>query len=32
MYVINPFQFFFGIKGHVALDRNLGPGYDTLLL
>ena len=23
---------FFGSKGHVALDRNPGPGYDTLLL
>ena len=23
---------FFGIEGHVALDRNPGPGYDTLLL
>ena len=23
---------FFGIKGHVALDRNPGPGYNTLLL
>ena len=23
---------FFGSEGHVALDRNLGPGYDTLLL
>ena len=22
---------FFDIKGHVALDRNPGPGYDTLL-
>ena len=22
----------FGSKGHVALDRNPGPGYDTLLL
>ena len=22
----------FGSEGHVALDRNLGPGYDTLLL
>ena len=24
--------YFFCIKGHVALDRNLGPRYDTLLL
>ena len=23
---------FFGSEGHVALDRNSGPGYDTLLL
>ena len=23
---------FFGIEGHVALDRNPGPGYDTILL
>ena len=23
---------FFGSEGHVALDRNPGPGYDTLLL
>ena len=23
---------FFGSKGHVALDRNPGPGYNTLLL
>ena len=22
----------FGSEGHVALDRNPGPGYDTLLL
>ena len=22
----------FGIEGHVALDRNPGPGYNTLLL
>ena len=22
----------FGTEGHVALDRNPGPGYDTLLL
>ena len=26
MIVINPFE------GHVALDRNSGPGYDTPLL
>ena len=30
--LINPFMYFLGIKGHVALDRNLGLGYDTLLL
>ena len=23
---------FFGSEGHVALDRNPGPGYDTMLL
>ena len=23
---------FFGLEGHVALDRNPGPGYNTLLL
>ena len=23
---------FFGSEGHVALDRNPGPGYDTLFL
>ena len=28
----NPLLCFFGSKGHVALDRNPGPGYDTLLL
>ena len=28
----NPFKCFFGSEGHVALDRNPGPGYDTLLL
>ena len=30
--LINPWNCFFGIEGHVALDRNPGPGYDTLLL
>ena len=30
--MINPLKCFFGIRGHVALDRNPGPGYDTLLL
>ena len=28
----NPLECFFGSKSHVALDRNLGPGYNTLLL
>ena len=28
----NPLQCFFGSEGHVALDRNPGTGYDTLLL
>ena len=28
----NPLQCFFGSEGHVALDRNPGPGYDTLFL
>ena len=27
----NPLPCFFGSEGHVALDRNPGPGYDTLL-
>ena len=31
-YRFNPFWCFFGSEGHVALDRNPGPGYDTLLL
>ena len=31
-WLINPFEGFFGIEGHVALDRNSGPGYNTLLL
>ena len=30
--LINPFKCFFGIKGHVALDRNPGPGYNTIRL
>ena len=29
--VINPLECFFDIKGHAALDRNLGPWYNTLL-
>ena len=28
----NPLLCFFGSENHVALDRNPGPGYDTLLL
>ena len=28
----NPLYCFFGSEDHVALDRNPGPGYDTLLL
>ena len=28
----HPLWCFFGSEGHVALDRNPGPGYDTLLL
>ena len=28
----NPLLCFFGSEGHVALDRNPVPGYDTLLL
>ena len=30
--LINPLECFFGIKGHVALERNPGPGYNILLL
>ena len=30
-YMINPLNCFFGSEGHVALDRNSGPGYTTLL-
>ena len=30
--LINPLYCFFGSEGHEALDRNPGPGYDTLLL
>ena len=32
MIWFNPLQCFFGSEGHVALDRNPTPGYDTLLL
>ena len=31
-WLINPFECFFGREGHVALDRNPGLGYNTLLL
>ena len=30
--MVNPLKCFFGIEGHVALDRNPGHGYNTLLL
>ena len=30
--MINPLKCFFVSKGHLALDRNPGPGYNTLLL
>ena len=30
--MINPLLCFFVSEGHVALDRNLGPGYNILLL
>ena len=30
--LINPLECFFVSEGHVALDRNLRPGYNTLLL
>ena len=30
--LFNPFNGFFGSEGHVALDRNPGTEYDTLLL
>ena len=32
MIWFNPLKCFFGSEGHVALDRNPGTGYDTLLL
>ena len=32
VWLINPLQCLFGIDGHVALDRNPGPEYNTLLL
>ena len=31
-WLINPFKCFFSIKGHVALDRTLRPGYPTLAI
>ena len=31
-WLINPLYCFFGSEGHVALDRNRGPGYNTLNL
>ena len=31
-WLINPLKGFFGSEGHVALDINPGPGYDTLLM
>ena len=31
-WMINPLECFFTIEGHIALDRNLGLGYNTLLL
>ena len=31
-WLIDPLEYFLGIEGHIALDRNLGPGYHTLLL
>ena len=30
--LINPSECLFDMENHVALDRNLGPGYNTLLL
>ena len=30
--IINPLECFVGSEGHVAPDRNPGPGYNTLLL
>ena len=32
MNIINPLYCFFCIEGHLALERNLGPGYNTLIL
>ena len=32
MIMINPLECFSGIKGQVALDRNPGWGYNTLIL
>ena len=30
-WFVNSLECFFCIEGHGALDRNLGPGYNTLL-
>ena len=30
--LMKPLECFFGSGGHVAQDRNQGPGYNTLLL
>ena len=30
--LINPSECLFDMENHAALDRNLGPGYNTLLL
>ena len=32
LQMINPLECFFGSKGQVALDENLGPGYNILLM
>ena len=32
MIMINPLEYIFGIEGQVEQDRNMGPGYNTLLL
>ena len=31
-WLIEWLECFFNLKGHAALDRNMGPGYNTLLL
>ena len=30
--MINPLECFIGIKSHVAIDKNQGPGHNPLLL